>query len=477
MKELKNIQECPENADISTRTSWLDEQFDNLRRTGIQWTLFAQQAIVSVPEDQPYDIIALQNPNHLFDHLSVLIPMSLYKDYTPGTSMTVVLPDIHGNRRRVLVPGHIHRALSSETFLVIRRNLPSSLEMFHLNCFDQRAESLIDSLRSTSDLIHQSHSDVLEIRLGKLELLKLTEWKVKRAELLKLHRDYESAVQRGLIDFDEGVNIKQWRKHIAKKFNGVLKGIRLWLNEAPNVNCTIHQALSHCDAIAADLAHSVEDRKKSETSFASEMDSHLGQFDDAGAGGYADGDYNEVMYGYGYGNHDYQYHDGHGKGFRSKGRGKGKGKGRGRGKGFRSAGYDGKGRRGKGSDGKGRRGKGSDGKGQRGSNYYGYRGDRNAPYGHSKGKGKGYWSHWQGQFVWNCPPYGMAMAPSRYNSQSSSYMHEEGSEASDVLDHCAEQEEAFYGEENYDCDDEPPEMDYDNGGSAPHGHAMNNAEI
>ena len=46
-------------------------------------------------------------------------------------------------------------------------------------------------------------------------------------------------------------------------------------------------------------------------------------------------------------------------------------------------------------------------------------------------------------------------------------MHEEESEAPDVLGHCTEQEEAFYGEEHHDYDEEPPEMYYGNDSSAP----------
>jgi hypothetical protein len=116
MKENRYLKDCPEKADITQRSSWLEETFELQTRTGIQWNIGAQVVLVSVLENQTYDVVANQNPNHLFSNQSTLVPFSIYASYATSASMTIVIPDIHGNRRRVLYQNTSRQSFPPSSF-------------------------------------------------------------------------------------------------------------------------------------------------------------------------------------------------------------------------------------------------------------------------------------------------------------------------------------------------------------------------
>ena len=129
---------------------------------------------------------AASRVNTAFEQVNVIVPFSVYKDYTEGRTLTVQVNDMMHNPRLVRIPDHIERLLSAKVFSLIKENIPFELRAFHINCATKTAPCIIKSLTSTTDVLGQTKYDTLAARLSKLKLNKLADWPNVRAEFVQL---------------------------------------------------------------------------------------------------------------------------------------------------------------------------------------------------------------------------------------------------------------------------------------------------
>ena len=171
--------------------------------------------------------------------------------------------DANGETFQVKVPRRIWTALSKKIYSLVKPKIPQTLRRFWQSNEKWDGVTLIRTIRSVTDNLGKSSIEILEHRRDTLKLDSLGDWLTFRGEFLQLQSDWTQAISDGKVDVSDNFNLRQIRRFISDKCDGVLPGIDEWLNTAANSNRRLEDILEHCDVLCTSKTKALARNKKS----------------------------------------------------------------------------------------------------------------------------------------------------------------------------------------------------------------------
>ena len=260
-----------DDTNFEGRNLWIDNVETSLESngSGIRWIGKCEE-VLAVPEGHPWTADSATsincNVNTVVPFATVLTARAADKIVT-----TLVESAEHSDRRALAkVPDRIITALSAWVYSALKIKIGEKQRTLLTGIEKGDGFELVRKIRVTVDGVTESPLDLLARRKGLLKLEKLEDWNDYKAALLQLIRDWEKAIDDGVVDRYEQFTPFQQRE-VLRESAHIVHGLDIWMDEERNKDKRIIDVLAYGDVLVKSQKRRLE-RMKS----ASAVHAHVG---------------------------------------------------------------------------------------------------------------------------------------------------------------------------------------------------------
>ena len=238
-----------DDTNFEGRNLWIDNVETSLESngSGIRWIGKCEE-VVAVPEGHPWTAdsatSSICNVNTVVPFAKVLTARAADKIVT-----TLVESAEHSDRRALAkVPDRIITALSAWVYSALKIKIGEKQRTLLTGIEKGDGFELVRKIRVTVDGVTESPLDLLARRKGLLKLEKLEDWNDYKAALLQLIRDWEKAIDDGVVDRYEQFTPFQQRE-VLRESAHIVHGLDIWMDEERNKDKRIIEVLAYGDVL------------------------------------------------------------------------------------------------------------------------------------------------------------------------------------------------------------------------------------